>query len=54
MVKVSGGYNVMVCLALSAHVPLAPITVYTIGLVVGVAVTLAPVEALRPVDGDQV
>ena len=53
-VAVKVGYKVMVCVALSEHVPFAPTTLYVIGLVGGVATTIAPVAGTNPVDGVQV
>jgi hypothetical protein len=42
-----------VAVAVAVHPELVPDTVYTV-VTVGDAVTVAPVVALRPVDGDQV
>ena len=46
-----GGFTVTVTCAVAVHPFLVPVTVYVVVLV-GVAVTLAPVVALNPVAGD--
>jgi hypothetical protein len=44
------GFMVTVDVALDVQVPTVPVTVYVV-VIVGLAVTLAPVVALSPVDG---
>ena len=46
------GVTVTVTVPVAEHDPVVPVTVYVV-VVVGLAVTLAPVEADKPVDGDQ-
>jgi len=52
-VTVGVGFTVIVTVALAEHVPVVPVTVYVV-VAPGVAVTLLPVVALRPVPGDHV
>ena len=47
------GVTVTVVVALAEHDPVVPVTVYVV-VAAGLAVTVAPVVADKPVDGDQV
>lgn len=51
-VTVGVGFTVTRAVAEAVHEPVVPITVYVV-VTVGLAVTVAPVVALNPVDGDQ-
>jgi hypothetical protein len=51
-VTVGVGFTVTTAVAAAVHDPVVPTTVYVV-VTVGLAVTFAPVVALKPVDGDQ-